>query len=265
MSMQNKTANPNDATDVELPMSAPSLLEHPALKPLHPYWRSFTPKAATVVLTGKNRTLEKTTTETFAAEVLKKVFELDTALAGLRIAKKFILNAVPDLGLSEFRYHYENFLSRATGINDRSHRLVGASFKLGVKNFEKPGGNSYVQKKLEVRAPEVHAALTAIEHVVSSYKNQRNDTIHSNAFSCEVLSSLYLIQEFDPEQWKTTDVREIKQAYFSINGNEIGQVIDDLTGPLDTLLNSLSLTYVNAIQASPQLNRQRKTHAPPHR
>jgi hypothetical protein len=265
MSIPNKPTNQNDATDVELPMSAPSLLEHPALKPLHPYWRSFTSKAATVVLTGKNRTLEETTTETFAAEVLKRVFELDTALAGLRIAKKFILNAVPDLGLSEFRYHYENFLSRATGINDRSHRLVGVSFRLKTKRFEATGGNKFVKDEIENDAPEIHAALTAIEHVVSSYKNQRNDTIHSNAFSCEVLSRLYLIQEFDPEQWKTTEVREIKQAYFSINGNEIGQVIDDLTGPLDTLLNSLNLTYVNAIQGSPQLNRQRKNYAPPHR
>lgn len=177
---------------------------------------------------------------------MERVGELDNTIAALRLAMEYIIDLASEpINATVYRYHYENFLFRAVGAIDRSHRLVGASLRLDPEKYDATRGNMYVQRYVSTSDPKVHAALIAIEQVVKNHKKLRNAVIHSTAFSSRELGLFSAIETIKPDFPPNVDPQKLMREHFSLSGVEIANVIDSLMRSIFALLDSLAPTYAD--------------------
>ena len=127
-------------------MTVSLLVEHPSLAPLIPHLKTYAIKGLNELLTG-SKVISATEAEFHASQVMERVGELDNTIAALRLAMEYIIDLASEpINATVYRYHYENFLFRAVGAIDRSHRLVGASLRLDQEKYDATRGNMYVQR-----------------------------------------------------------------------------------------------------------------------
>jgi hypothetical protein len=228
------------------------LIDHPGLKVLLPFFRSYLQKGLAEI-GSENKTFPASAAEFYAASVLDRVSELDNALGALRITMNFVtdLGREPKPDPQIYRYHYENFVLRVIGFVDRAHRLVGASFLMPRKNVEGSRGNLYVRQKVESEHAQVHFALLAVSEAVDSYKGPRNELIHSTAFTSRELGLLTSVKHFDIDT-NGMDIDELARHHFSKGGIEIALTIAQLVKTLKALLEELA-PYFESIHQHVQI------------
>jgi hypothetical protein len=173
--------------------------------------------------------------------VLERVGELDNSVKSLRLAMGFVLDLknthedAPDV----YRYHYENFLLRLTGIVDRAHRLVGASLLLSPSKLEKIGANEFVAKAIASDYPELHECLKRLTAAAAKHKTSRNKVAHSKAFSTRELGLFSAIVSLNFEVGDKTQINELMDSYFSEGGTELALLVAEMVTGIEALLDAL--------------------------
>jgi len=222
-----------------------NFIEHSSLKHLLPHVRECIQKRLVVMkLGGKKYTASEV--EIYTSNVFEKVGELDSCIKSLRLAIAFIVDiSVESPNVSDvYRYHYENFILRLTGIVDRAHLLVGASLCLKPADYEKLGGNQFVLKRVVADHPLIHKCLKSIAHVASDYKLTRNKIAHSSEFSSRELGIFSAIDFLNIEVGEEVDLHDLMNNYFSEGGSELEVLVDEVTKNIHELLTALHSIYV---------------------
>lgn len=234
------------------------LIDHPGIKVLLPFFRSYLQKGLSVI-GSENKHFPASAAELYAASVCERVSELDNALASLRLTLNFImdLGQEPTPDPDFYRYHYENFVLRVIGFVDRAHRLVGASFLMPKKRVDGSRGNLFVRQQVESEHAQVHFALLAVSEAVDSYRDPRNELIHSTAFSSRELGLLSSVKHFDIET-NGIDIDELARHHFSEGGIEIAVTIAKLVKSLNALLDELT-PYFESVHQHVQMQGVKET------
>ncbi|MGV8992154.1 MAG: hypothetical protein ACOH1Q_12210 [Thiobacillus sp.] len=183
-----------------------------------------------------------TAKESYAANVLERVGELDYSVRSLRLAMRFVLDLknthedAPDV----YRYHYENFLLRLSGIVDRAqHCLVGTSLLFSPKKLKKIGANEFVAKSVASDYPAVHECLKRLATAAAKHKTSRNEVAHSKAFSTRELGLFSAVVSLNLEVGDKTQINELMDSYFLEGGTELALLVDKMVTEVDELLNAL--------------------------
>lgn len=219
----------------------PAFIEHQALKAFLPHLQSYVQKGLQEVKPNGEQ-FKATEKEFYAANVLERVGELDNSVKSLRLAMGFILDLknthedAPDV----YRYHYENFLLRLTGIVDRAHRLVGAALLLDPSKLEKIGANEFVAKSIAVDYPELHECLKRLEAAAAKHKTSRNEVAHSKAFSTRELGLFSAIVSLNLDAGDRTQINGLMDNYFSEGGNELALLMAEMVTGIEALLDTLT-------------------------
>ena len=219
----------------------PAFVEHQSLAYLLPHLQSYAWKALqeTKLNGGKFRATAK---ELFAANVFERVGELDNSVKSLRLAMDYVLNLdsthedAPDV----YRYHYENFLLRLTGIVDRAHLLVGTSLQLSPSKLKKIGANSFVAKHVTSNYPELDECLRGLSNVASKYKTPRNEIAHTNAFSSRELGLFSAIVFFRLEVGDWARINNLMNSFFSESGAKLAALVAEMVSGVEALLDALA-------------------------
>ena len=215
----------------------PTFIEHQSLACFLPHLKSYVLKGLQEVKSNGGK-FKATAQESYAANVLERVGELDNSVKSLRLAMGFILDLknthedAPDV----YRYHYENFLLRMTGIVDRAHRLVGASLLLNASKLNKIGANEFVTKSIASEYPELHECLKGLSDAASKHKTSRNEVAHSKAFSTRELGLFSAVVSLNLEVGDKTQINELMDSYFSEGGVELALLVAEMVTGIEALL-----------------------------
>lgn len=214
--------------------------KHPVLKPLGPHLQIYATKGLREAQSGGN-TFRATPLESYAANIFERVGELDSCVESMRLALFFILDLAKtsEPKTEVYKYHYENFILRLTGVVDRAYCLVGVSMGLKPKTFEKIGGNKAVAKSLRPNHQTILDCLECIAEVSSKKKILRNDIAHSKAFSSRELGLFSAIEILNYPSAETAEVVPLMAHYFTSGGSELAALIAELIAAVEQLLETL--------------------------
>ncbi len=158
------------------------LIEHESLRPLMPFLQSYLLKM--LAARDGEKTQRVMPAELYAEMVVERVGELDNSMNALRMCVSFIqrLSESAQVDTDAYQYHYENFVFRMIGVDDRAHRLVGASMAMSRKQIESMGGNAAIKRRAREADNTVLEALNAVTEVVKVFRKPRNELVHNSAF-----------------------------------------------------------------------------------
>lgn len=222
----------------------PAFIEHQALACFLPHLQSYMLKGLQEVKPNGGK-FKATEIEAYAANVLERVGELDNSVNSLRLAMSFILDLknthedAPDV----YRYHYENFLFRLTGIVDRAHRLAGTSLLLSPSKLEKIGANKFVAKSTASDYPELHECLKRLAASAAKHNISRNEVAHSKAFSTRELGLFSAVVSLNFDLGDKTQINELMDSYFSEGGAELALLVAEMVTEIEALLDALAPMY----------------------
>ncbi len=225
-----------------------NFIERSSLKLLLPHFRECVQKGFDVMKLGGQK-YTACEVEIYASNVFEKVGELDSCIKSLWLAIAFIVDiSVESPNVADvYRYHYENFVLRLTGIVDRAHLLVGASLCLKPADYEKLGGNQFVLKRVVADHPLIHKCLKSIALVASNYKLTRNKIAHSSEFSSRELGLFSAIDILKIEVGEEVDLHDLMNNYFSEGGAELAVLVDEVAINIHELLTALHPIYTHVM------------------
>jgi hypothetical protein len=222
----------------------PAFIEHQALAGFLPHLQTYLLKGRRVVSTdgGQFKATEK---ESYAANVFERVGELDNAVKSLRLAMGFVVDLKSTNGDAPevYRYHYENFLLRLTGLVDRAYLLVGASLLLSKSKLGKVGANEFVAKSIAADYSELLACLKKLAAVAAKHKTSRNEVAHSQAFSTRELGLFSAVVSLNLDVGDKTQISESMKNYFSKSGAELALLVAEMVAGIEKLLDTLAPIY----------------------
>lgn len=233
----------------------PAFIKHQALTRFLPHLQSYMLKGLQEVkVKGNGRRFKATKKETYAANMFERVGELDNSVKSLRLAIGFVLDLknthedAPDV----YRYHYENFLLRLTGLVDRAYRLVGVSLLLSPSKLERLGANEFVTKSVASDYPELHECLKRLTAAVAKQKTSRNEAAHSKAFSTRELGLFSAVASLNVDVGCKTQINELMDSYFSKGGNELALLVDEMVTGIEALLDALIPIHEHLVAGNAQ-------------
>ena len=236
--------------DVETPVTArPTFLEHRAIQPLLPYMQKYLIKGMQEFKTRENGGKFKSTDrEMYASQVIERVSELENCLKSLRLAMNFILDLDKDQSdvTDLYRYHYENFLLRLSGILDRAYRLVGTSLLLDPDKLNKISANRFVAEAIAADYADLHRALTELSDAVAPHKEARNSIAHSEAYSTRELGLFTAVTSLNVELGEI-DIGKLMGHYFSEGGAGLARLVAEMVSRVEALLDALAPIYETAV------------------
>ncbi|HRN82313.1 MAG TPA: Cthe_2314 family HEPN domain-containing protein [Nitrosomonas europaea] len=225
-------------------VNRPAFIEHPALSRFIPHLQSYALKGLQE-LNSKGGPFNITEKELYAANVFERIGELDNSVKSLRLAMSFVFNLknthedAPDV----YRYHYENFLLRLTGIVDRAHQLVGISLLLDPVKLRKIGANEFIVKSVASDYPELEKCLNRLKVIVAKHRILRNEIAHSKAFSTRELGLFSAIRALKIGADSEIKIDELMDAYFSKGATELGLLVSEIVREIEALLDILTPVY----------------------
>lgn len=229
--------------------SRPLFADHPALLLFLPHAQQYAIKGLDALRTqptgGK---INATDQEKYAVLVMERVSALDSCVKSLSLAMGFIMEldkAHPDV-IAVYRYHYENFLLRLTGVVDRAHRLVGVSLGLDAGKLNKIGSNQFVERAVISDHPSLHGALQTLSDAAALHKTTRNSVAHSDAYSSRDLSALAVATSLELDIGDI-DLKELAKHHFAEGGASLGRLIAEMVLGVEKLLDSLEPIYVDKL------------------
>lgn len=224
-----------------------ALIDHPSLQVLMPSLQRYIQKGLDKLSAG-DKTFLGSALEIYAENVVARVSELDNAIAALRLTLNFVmdLSAQPAPAADIYRYHYENFVLRVIGFDDRAHRLVGSALLIDKSKLEGVGGNQIVRKQVK-NHPDIQAALEEVADAVKSYRGPRNELIHNAAYTSRELGLFQTIQQLGVDTGGI-DVHELARKHFSGGAEEIMRTIEQLVDALAHLLSVLKTYLILAVE-----------------
>jgi Cthe_2314-like HEPN len=222
----------------------PAFIEHQAIACFLPYLESYVLKGLQEVNPNGGQ-FEATERESYAANVFERIGELDNAVKSLRLAMGFVtdLKNTHEDAPEVYRYHYENFLLRLTGLVDRAHRLVGASLLLCPSRLKKIGANEFVEKEIASDYPELLECLRKLTTVSAKHKTSRNKVAHSKAFSTRELGLFSAVVSLNLKVGDKTQINELMNGYFSEGGAELALLVAEMVTGIEELLDALAPIY----------------------
>src|SRR5262249_51534069 len=152
--------------------------------------------------------------------------------------------SAPDL--DAYRYHYENFVLRVIGLDDRAHRFVGSALALDRAEVESIKGNQIVRRHTKTHFPAVQSALLGVSEAVKDYRKTRNELIHNAAFSSREIGLLLSVRHFALDIGNI-DVSGLAWEYISDGRREIDATRERLAEVLASLLDTLAPIFSDAV------------------
>jgi len=222
---------------------AGELTEHPSLRVLIPYLREYLRKGLETHRSGGVK-FRATYKEQYSADVFDRISELDISLTGLRLTSRFMHELADQLrpDMNVYRYHYENFMLRAIGFDDRAHRLVGSALMMDRKKIETVNGKNHVRSQVLATRLDVNSSLDNVAQAVKRYRKPRNELIHNAAFSSREFGLLHGIRRLRMDT-DGIDVDSIAREYSSAGADEVDLTVSQLQGALVNLLDVLAPSF----------------------
>lgn len=225
-------------------MKRSPFIVHCAIAGFIPYLQSYSLKGLEGI---EQNEIQPTLTnkELYSARVFERIGELDNIVNALYLAIDFVAEMknvrgnVPEV----YRYHYENFLLRLTGLVDRAYRLVGVSLLLDPCKLNNNGAATFVKKEIGSIYPELIKCLSKLDKVSSKHKPLRNEIAHSNAFSSHELGLFSAIVSLNLEVDDKTKLDKLMNNYFSSGGAELALIVDKMVAGIEELLEALAPIY----------------------
>lgn len=186
--------------------------------------------------------------------MIDRVGELDNSVKSLRLACGFVNDLrntqadAPDV----YRYHFENFLLRLTGIVDRAHRLAGTSLLLGQSKLSKINANALVLKSVSTDYLEVHKCLINLTTSAAKHRVSRNEVAHSKAFSTRELGMFSAVKALKLDLGNSVSVADLMDEYFSLGGSELASLADEMVRGVAALLVALAPIYDHVLTGDPK-------------
>jgi len=229
---------------------SPMLIDHPSLKPLARHMQAYTTKGLRELQAGGSK-FAASESEIYAAAVYERVGELDNCLDSMRIAISEIVSLAksPTPTSKPYRYHFENYLLRTTGLLDRAFRLVGITLGMPKSQIDNLQGNTRVRNVVKDSYPEIHRELLDFQVLMVERKDARNDVAHSTAFSSRELGLFTAVEHLKYEGVDQAEVESLMSRYFSTEASLLGLLTIQAEARLFQLigqLESVILSHVNA-------------------
>lgn len=228
--------------------SRPLFSQHRSMAMFLPHARQFLIKGLAEFETKQNGgKFSATDQERYTARVMERVDALDSCVQSLRLAMCFILDLNKDAtdAMAVYRYHYENFLLRLTGVVDRAHRLVGVSLELDAGKLNSIGSNPFVMKAVMTDHPALHGALKGLSDAVAAHKDARNAVAHSEAYSSRVLSTIAAATMVEQDlDLGGIDLKELAKHHFAEGGASLARLIAEMVSGVEALLDALEPIFV---------------------
>ncbi|WP_186157266.1 Cthe_2314 family HEPN domain-containing protein [Burkholderia gladioli] len=218
------------------------LIEHEALRPLMPFLQSYLHK----VLTAR-RGEEKprvTPIEFYAEMVAERIGELDNSMNALRMCASFIqqLSDSAQVDTNAYQYHYENFVFRVIGVDDRAYRLVGASMGMSRQQIERTKGKVAIERRVREVDGAILEALNGVTEVVKVFRKPRNELVHNSAFRTREIGLFHAVRELSIPV-EGYDVDALAREYFLSESEGVDLKIIAVQASLEKLLSELASSY----------------------
>jgi hypothetical protein len=148
--------------------------------------------------------------------------------------------------VSDLIYHWENYLVRGRGLEDRALHLVGSVLHLGLAS--RHVSFSSIRQNVHVRHTQLGKALDRIHAVVNPLAKDRNQVVHENQYLAEDFHTLEFWKLVRKTQAKArnlaigrylTELRSVVPARVA----EVEAFIDDIGPPLFHLFSALLERY----------------------
>lgn len=215
--------------------AASQLIDCDSLKCLYPLIQRYA-KNGMQAFASKSQTFVATPAEKYAQAVFSRVGELDTAFKSLAMVRRFIedLSSSDSPDLEAYRYHYENFVFRGTGVVDRAYQLIADALVLSKRARE---SNAKILERTE-ELPAVHQAMAAVVAAMQSYRDARNRITHAEAYSDKRLGALLAVQALNiPTEGH--DIAGLTNEAFDDALAAISEAVDALRQGVGELLQAL--------------------------
>lgn len=219
------------------------LVEHPALEPLRKPITSYLLKGLEAQRAG-NRSFSATELEIYAEAVWERVGEVDNCLEAMRIA----IEEIGKIGKSStgkpaatlYRYHYENYLLRLSGLLDRAHRIVGVVVGFPASRMNSNGTNIAVLAAVEKCHPKVHNALRKLRALQADKAQLRNSVAHASAYSTRELGLFTAAERLPHTPLDKEHIEGMMQAHFTTEVGWLGVLTVQSEAAIHLLLNELT-------------------------
>lgn len=224
----------------------PEFIDHAGLMPLIQPFKSYLIKGLKEVRKS-NDPIKVTALELYASNIFERVGELDISIKSLRLALFFIMdlrNVKEDI-LETFRYHFENFLLRLSGIEDRCHLLVGVSVLVDESKLKGVGSNEKVRKAIKTDYPALISCLDKVRDTSTSYKQLRNEIAHSTAFSSRELNLFSAAKTLDLQHDETLEIKALTGDYLAGEITKLVPIIAEVITNIGELLDTLAPIYLH--------------------
>jgi hypothetical protein len=201
-----------------------------------------------------NRSFSATALEIYAEAVWERVGEVDNCLDAMRIAIEEISNlGKPSPGATAavlYRYHYENYLLRLSGLLDRAHRLVGVVVGLSSSKLNSNRTNATVLTAVEKRHPKVHNSLLKLRAVQADKAQLRNSVAHATAYSTRELGLFTAAERLPKSPLDRTHIKGMMQAHFTTEVGWLGVLAVQSEAAIFLLLDELTPIICNRASAA---------------
>lgn len=189
------------------------------------------------------KTFVATPLEIYAQAVWERVGEVDNCLESMRIAISeisTIASASPASAPKLYRYHYENFLLRLSGIVDRAYRVVGAVIEVPAKQLNTAGTNLVVRKAVEKKNLSIHASLLSLDKLLSEKKAMRNEVAHAAAYSSRELGLFTAAEHLKHSPLDQSQIQVLMKAHFTTEVGWLGVLTAQAEASVYCLIEELS-------------------------
>ncbi|MDN7805801.1 Cthe_2314 family HEPN domain-containing protein [Burkholderia gladioli] len=218
------------------------LIEHESLRPLMPFLQSYLRKMLAARHGEKMQRVMPA--ERYAEMVAERVGELDNSLKALRMCASFIqqLSESTHVDTDAYQYHYENFLFRMIGVDDRAYRLVGASMAMSRKQIESTLAKNAIKRRAREVDGAILEALNGVTEVVKVFRKPRNELVHNSAFRTREIGLFHAIRELSMPV-DGYDVDALAREYFLNESEGVDLKIIAVQASLEKLLSELASSY----------------------
>jgi hypothetical protein len=220
-------------------------IEHESLAPLMEPLTSYLQRALETVRRG-DQLVHGTDLEKYANAIMGRVSEIGNCFAAMRIAAHEISNLadrLPPKSATLYRYHYENYLLRLSGIFDRVCRLVGEAIRIPSNKLDSAGTNAIVLGVLSKRYPDIHQSLSEIQKLLDEQRIVRNTVAHAEAYSSRELGLYIALEEVAPQGIKLSDVAPLMKNHFVKEAGLLGFLMSDVEARIWALMDHLASIF----------------------
>lgn len=225
------------------------LIEHPALKPLMPFYVAALEKSL-VVVKNKGKSVQLDALSHYSFNIFQRAHEIDNSLKKINLALEYLSRVEYENSHFKFTehyaYHVERLLIEFFSTNERCWLLVGTSLLLEKNEIERIGSKAMIKKKMSAYK-ETEISFEKIDTLLKKHRKSRNDIAHNKSYSNRYLTYILYAENGNAgeEIEKLIDKIDINTLLEKEFTTKFKSDSDMLKRLINELLDSLAPLYKN--------------------